>query len=439
MLNHMDLMVTAAESAITVLVLILVATLKARTSLLAFMVGATGALIGVQVLEVHAFTITVVLWVVMGQRTFDPRSVKFVVAIMVAAAIMATTAIVGDLVVSPTLALQLLALAGSASLILAFSAASDRRQMIMGLLAFATLSSFVGVLQVLKIAPVEIWHASVSAIGRPIGLYSEPDWLGLFAGLGLIIAWRSPIRPALRTIAITLNGASLVLAFARAGWVAVVASVAIVIFATMFIKRQRGNTGGRRGAVGLLALGALGVFLFAPQLVSDLTNRLANTLSPGAAGPDISGQARVNQIASLTELANSAPFYGHGLSASGRVLVFGGIDTGSGGGNAVSSNWLLGLWVDGAFLSLPLIAVFLVAAARTGQKLAGQLLVVALINSLFSNVFFSPITWMLIALCLADLIHREGQVSSSQSSERGRGRGNRDALTHSTHEALSIP
>jgi hypothetical protein len=409
MLNPMNLLVIAAACALAFCVAVIVGTVKGKPALLAFAVGVSGALVGIQVLQVHAFTITVVLWIVFAKRRFDARSTRQIAVLVGAAAILAITVLTGDLVGSPTLALQLLALAGSASLIMAFSTESDRQNITLGLLAFATLSSVLGLLQVLKIAPVEIWHASVSAIGRPIGLYSEPDWLGLFAGIGLIIAWRIPLTPKLRTLAISANAAAFILAFARAAWVAVAVSIVLVVVIGMFRgRRQKVPGAGRRAAVGLIALGALGVLLFVPQLVSDLATRLANTLTPGASGPDISGQARVNQINSLIELAQSAPFYGHGLSASGRVRVFGGIDA-THGGNSVSSNWILGMWVDGALLAIPIIAVFVIVAVRMGRTLPGQMLLVVLLNSLFSNAFFFPITWLLIALCMAELMQRRSE------------------------------
>jgi hypothetical protein len=406
MLNPMTPLVLAAVGALAFCIAVIVGNLKNKAAVLAFAVGVSGALVGIQVLQVHVFTITVVLWIVFSNRRFDSRSMRHIVVLLVAAAILAVTALIGDLVGSPTLALQLLGLAGSASLIIAFSTDSDRRNMIRGLLAFATLSSVLGLLQVVKIAPVEIWHASVSAIGRPIGLYSEPDWLGLFAGLGLIIAWRSSLTPKLRTVAISANGAAFILAFARAAWVAVAVSIVLVIIIGIIRGREQKVPGtGRLAAVGLLILGTLGVLMFVPQLVSDLTTRLANTLTPGASGPDISGQARVNQINSLIELAQSAPFYGHGLSASGRVRVFGGIDTAH-GGNSVSSNWILGMWVDGAFLAIPIIAVFVIVAVQLARTLPGQMLLVVLLNSMFSNAFFFPITWLLIALCMSELVQR---------------------------------
>jgi hypothetical protein len=416
MLEIMDLLGYSAVTALVFCAAVVVGSLKRKNAVLAFLIGASAALVGVQILQVHVFTVMVVLWLLFSRARFDLRSMRYVTALIVSSMILAVTALTGDLVVSPTLALQLLALAVSASLLVAFSTEVDRRSMVLGLLAFATLSSMLGLLQVLKIAPVEIWHASVSALGRPIGLYPEPDWLGLFAGLGLIIAWRLPSKPTLRTIAITVNGAAFVLAFARAAWVAVAVSIVVVIVVSMFRqRRQKLQTTGRQGAVGLLALGAVGVLTLAPQLVADLTTRLANTFNPGSSGSDISGQARVNQIASLTELAQSAPFYGHGLSASGRVLVFGGIST-SAGSNAVSSNWLLGMWVDGAFLALPIICLFLIVALRTSHTISGQLLVVVLLNSLFSNAFFFPITWMLVALCLAELMHQINAPSTPRPS-----------------------
>jgi hypothetical protein len=70
MLNPMNLLVIAAACALAFCVAVIVGTVKGKPALLAFAVGVSGALVGIQVLQVHAFTITVVLWIVFAKRRF---------------------------------------------------------------------------------------------------------------------------------------------------------------------------------------------------------------------------------------------------------------------------------------------------------------------------------------------------------------------------------
>lgn len=375
-------------------------TFKHRDRVMAMLIGASAALVGVQVMRVHVFTILVVIWCLMPNGNLNRGSGKRIAALALCSSLLAVTTLVGDMVVSPTLALQLMAFTVSAALIVAKATARDRQDMLYGVLAVASASSFLGVLQVAKIAPIEIWHAHVSSVGRPIGIYPEPDWLGMFAGLGLVMAWRLPIRPLLRTACITANGAAFIFAFARAAWIAVGASVVLVVLLTMLANRK-GSTQKRRGKWPALALlgAAGGVFLaLNDSFTSDFAKRIEGTFSVSTT--DISGQARVRQIDGLLDMAQTAPWYGHGLSANGRVGVWGGVNNGdvTGSTNAVNSNWVLAMWVDGMFLALPLMVLLIALAIFTCRSIAGQMLVVVLLNSLFSNATFQPITWLLVAL-----------------------------------------
>jgi hypothetical protein len=381
------------------------ATFKSKDRAMAMLVGASAGLVGVQVMRVHVFTILVVIWCLFSNGNVNRGSGKRIAGLAGCSTLLAITEIYGDLVVSPTLALQLLAFTLSGCMIIAKASARDREDMLYGLLALATLSSVVGVLQVIKIVPIEIWHAHVSSVGRPIGIYPEPDWLGMFAGLGLIAGWRLPMPAAIRTICISANAAAFIFAFARAAWVGVGASVALVIVAALLTRRrtadQRDKRRGKFPAVALV-LGAAAAFVaINPHFVDDFARRLQNTLSVGST--DISGQARVRQIDGLLEMARTAPWYGHGLSANGRVGIWGSYNSGDAADttNAVNSNWLLAMWVDGKILALPLIALLIVLAVITCRTVAGQLLLVVLLNSLFSNATFQPIMWLLVALALS--------------------------------------
>jgi len=372
---------------------------------MAFAVGATAGLIAVQFFQVHLFTLVVVLWVAVSMRSSE-RWVLWRAALVIAASIpLATTALTGDLVNSPTLALQLIALAVCAALIVVNADREDIKTMLYGLLVVATAASAWAMLQVVDIVPNDAWHLDVSALGRPTGFYPEPDWLGMFAGIGLVLAWRLELRPRWRVILVAVNGFALALAFARAAWVAVVAS-SLIAFALYVInlRRDRGRTviaevrTGRLAATGVLVAAGAIALASVPSLASDLILRLSRTLT--VADNDISAQARVQQNDSLSFLASTAPWNGHGISSSGRVGVSGIIEYGESVNN-VGSNWIVSMWVDGAWLSLPIVCILLLTAVFSARSIAGQLLLLVLLNSLFSNATYQPVTWLLLGICLA--------------------------------------
>lgn len=405
----MGILEIVAVLAVLSLTIVLMVTVKSSDRAMAMLVGASAALVGAQLLRVHVFTILVVIWWLIRNGNVNYGSGKRMAMLAASSALLAVTALFGDMVVSPTLALQLMAFTVSACMIIAKATPQDRRDMLYGVLALVTASSVLGLLQVAKIAPIEIWHAHVSSVGRPIGFYPEPDWLGMFAGLGLILAWRMPLRPSLRTVFIVANGAAFIFAFARAAWIAVGASVVLVIVTTAVARRSKSREQKRQGkwpAFALLA-GAGMVFLaFNQSFADDFIRRLQGTFS--VSSTDISGQARVRQIDGLLDMARTAPWYGHGLSANGRVGIWGGVNNGDAADtiNAVNSNWLLAMWVDGMYLALPLIVLLIVLAIATCRSVAGQLLLVVLLNSLFSNATFQPITWLLVALAFSAALSR---------------------------------
>lgn len=387
---------------LAVLALTVIGTHRNGRDISSFLVGVSAGLVAIQVFRVHVFTIMVLVWLLQRGGVFNSKGFNRALLLAIPVGMLALTAVMGDLVNSDTLVFQLMGLAATAALVMTYSTQEDRQKMIGGLLAMVTISSIVGLLQVLKIVPIETWHASISSVGRPIGLYPEPDWLGMFAGVGLVIAWRLPMGKGLRIAAVSANAAALILAFARAAWIAVAVAIAVTAILGFIVKRRQAKGDqkrGRFGAVTLMVLAAGAVALFTPQLVDDLFVRLSGTLQVQAG--DISGEARLRQFNSLMRLAESAPFYGHGLSASGRVGVWGQITTGVAADNNVASNWMLAMWVDGKYFAVPLILLLCLAAVRYCLTIPGQALVVVLVSSFFSNATFFPVTWALLAICLA--------------------------------------
>ena len=407
-------MIAALVVALVFLAAVLTITLSSRNALISFLIGASAGLVAVQFFQVHLFAYLVLAWAIFSRR--DAKSLlPWQAALPIVCAIpLASTALTGDLVNSPTLALQLLAFAICAALIVITATSADIKQMLIGLMATSSAASAWGILQVVGIVPNDAWHIDVSALGRPTGFYPEPDWLGMFAGIGLVLAWRVQLGPKLRVILVLINSFAFVLAFARAAWVAVAASAALALV-LYIVQRRRGSSEivvrktatGRRSAVLILLVAGTAVLVSVPSLAADLTVRLSRTLT--VADNDISGRARVQQNDSLSYLASTAPWNGHGISTSGRVGVSGIIDYGDSPNN-LGSNWLTSMWVDGAALSLPLIGFLVITAILAARSIQGQLLVLVLLNSLFSNATFQPVTWLLVGLCLASLrIHGESK------------------------------
>jgi hypothetical protein len=381
------------------LLVVFLATYKHGRVMLTFAVGAAGGLVDAQFFRVHLFTIVVVAWVFTTRKPVESRF-GTAALVMFCAGLLGLSVFTGDLVNSPSLALQLLALAGCAALILTRSDAKDRRVMLFGLLAVCTLGSLVGLLQFVHVIPIELWHPDVSALGRPIGIYPEPDWLGLFSAIGIILAWRTEMRPLWRNLLLASNGLACILAFARAAWLALAVSMVVVWLLRLFQGRKTSRKArGRASAIVVLGAIALVPLAVSPTLRTDLQTRIVRTLD--ANNRDVSATARLEQINGLIYLGQTAGPLGHGLSASGRVGVSGRLILGSDSPNNVGSNWLLSMWLDGKLLAIPLIALFLLTAARRGSSLPGQLFVLVLCNSLFSNGTFIPIAWLLLGLTLA--------------------------------------
>lgn len=406
--NLLELMALGAGVFLALMILF-AAPLRARQVVLAYAVGASAALVAVQVMRIHVFTLLVVVWLLLAARRSDRKGAAPALILAACAGLLAITALMGDLVNSPTLALQLVGLALSAAIIILGTEKIDRDRMLVGLLAVISLASLVGLLQVVGIIPMDLWHLDVSSLGRPTGIYPEPDWLGMFAGVGVVLAWLIPMPWGLRSALLVLNMAALVLAFARAAWVAVLAAAALGVILYLVRGRRGPRERVRTGrTIALVIVAVVGVIAFSVNtaLRNDVLVRVGTMLGTNPDPEDISGQARVRQTNLLLQLAGDVPPWGHGLSASGRVSVWGELVTGESANN-VASNWLLAMWVDGAFLALPLIAFFIVACLRGMRSIAGLALIVTLVSSLFSNATYFPITWLLLAVTVAGFNARE--------------------------------
>lgn len=406
---------------------------RARRSTLPFLIGTAGGLFSVQLVNVHLFTPLVVAWFLARAGRGEARLSWGAVALPLVCAPVALTVFTGDLVVNPLLSVQLMALAGSGALLVAGRGQDVQRPVLLGLMAATTAAAIFGLLQVAHVVPTDLWHVEVSALGRPTGFYPEPDWLGMYAGVGAMIAWRVQLPPKVRTALVLLNLSALVLAFARAAWLgfALAAAVGLLVF-LLQPRRDQGAFGtgktGRLRAVLLTAAALATAITVIPDLRADLLNRLGSTLV--AHSTDVSAQARVQQNRTLGALADSAPWFGHGLSASGRVGVSG-IFYSQESLNSVASNWVLGLWVDAAWLSVPLIMLVLVVTVRTSARVEGSVIIVVATSSFFSNATFQPVFWLALALaicCTRDARPRRDRRATSHEASAESGQLEQSAL-----------
>jgi hypothetical protein len=293
----------------------------------------------------------------------------------------------------------------------------DIQHILRGLLLTTTIACLAALLQYLGALPYEIFMGT----DRPIGLYSEPDWLGMFSAVGLIIAFHVTTG-RLRVPLFFLHLLVLVIAAARAAWLAVVIlAVASYVIATLSRKgkqMQRSRGGARLAALGAVFL--VVVLAAHPTLRDSMQARIEGAVS---GQKDVSATARQQQNAALLELAEMAPWNGLGLSASGRVGVSGRIEYIGKADNNVASNWALGWWVDGGFLAVPLILLFMGAALHRLGKISGQILTTVLICSFLSNAILIPIAWIGLALCLLEIVNRQrrrlgdGRIEASVDSQ----------------------
>jgi hypothetical protein len=253
----------------------------------------------------------------------------------------------------------------------------------------------------------------------------------MFSAVGLIIAFHITTG-SLRVILFFLHLLVLVLAAARASWVAVVV-VAIASYVIAKAAQKVKQNQRSRGGVRLAVLGAVFmavVLISSPTLQDSIQARIEGAVSGEM---DVSARARQQQNSALLELAEAAPWNGLGLSASGRVGVSGRIEYIGEADNNVASNWVLGWWVDGGFLAVPLILLFIGAALRRLRTVSGQVLTTVLICSFFSNAILIPIAWMGLALCLLEGLNtgpHDWAISESKypSSPKMRSRGENNSL-----------
>lgn len=386
---------------------VLVAYRRRRDVLLA-LAGFTAAFDTLQVGHVHLATVAAVLVAAASVAhgvAWGRRGGVLAVATLAAAALLASSVVFGRLVNSSAIAVQLLLLAASAGLILVSLRPADADKVLLGLLAGVVLQCVIASLQLAQVIDPH-YFIDASGISRVHAFYREPDFLGAFSAIGLILAVRLDMRLLFRVVAAAVCGATLLFSFARGAIIALVLSgLALAVGKRLGRGRIRRVN---RLAMVMTAIAVIYVGFVDATVRETFTSRAVGAISSDQR--DVAVEARIGQLVTLREMAASAPWHGYGLSAGGRVTGFGAVEYGEASNN-VATNWILDLWVGGKYLSLPLILILVGLALLSARTVPGQILVLTLINSLVSNVIFLPVTWLAFALAGSAVISQRMSLS----------------------------
>ncbi|WP_366556879.1 O-antigen ligase family protein [Curtobacterium sp. UCD-KPL2560] len=325
-----------------------------------------------------------------------------------------------NLAVNPLLGAQLAILGVSA---FALATTADKKSVLWayrGLLTGASLSSAVAILQQFRLIQTELWTDS-SGLSRPTGLVEEPDWAGFFAACALLLLVRGVVRRGrVWWLLFAINSACVIFCLARASWLALAVSFALVLFAVATKRRTAYPI-----IVGRRLVGAASIALFLVIVVDRpfreiALNRVLSIFSDEHR--DLNAVYRQQQLDGLWNLVQTAPWHGWGLTASARVSSTGVL--GVQGGNSVPTNWVLGLASDAGILAFPFFVMVLVLAVLRAGSVSAQVLAMVAVNSLFSNLLFSPIWWLALALAASEdgalVSAAPGKGSSAAHRLRGR-------------------
>jgi hypothetical protein len=382
------------------------------TEALEYAIGGAGALAFVQVGHVHLFTALCGVYFVFGARKVRARGAQATLLVL-AVGILALSVPLSSGVPNPTLVLQLLALAASAAVIAMKANADSRLRMLRGFVVVSAVGALVALGQKIGMVPYTPVVDS-SGVSRPPSFDREPDWLGMFCAASLIILVRVEMRFSRVLSALLCIG--LLLAMARAAILGLIVVGALMLVVDRIWPSDRNDVRRPRRRRRILigtAAAALLVLAVSGATRNAFISRINGAIYPNQNNPSVI--ARQEQQRGLEALQARAPWHGLGLSAEGLVGVNGALVSAD-RSSAVASNWILGWWVDGKYLAMPLILFLVGLALRDIRGPGGALLGVVLINSLFSNAMFFPITWLAIGIVISEL--RPAYVLRTRSSAR---------------------
>lgn len=409
---------------------------KDRRSITVFLVGFLAAFDQLQTVSLHLFSVACLLTIVIDRRPAlrSDRRLWFAITLVVAAAALASSVLFGSLVTHPVIGLQLLVLAFSAALIIYSFTHADIRVASIGLVCGITFTAIIALLQTVHALPPNYFIDS-SGIPRVHSLYREPDFMATYLAVGLVVSIRL-IKSRFLQISLTaLFGMLLFLSYARGAWIGLLVSALVCYVARRIPGLVSPSVISRRNRV--LVAGAITGFSFVVAIdrsardtaITRLVNLSGSTYDP-------SFEARTSQLAALHQLASEAPWHGFGLSAAGRVTGLGLIDYGNSTTNHVATNWFYDWWIGGKILAIPLIAFFTLITVFAIRSIAGQCLLLILLNSLVSNSVMLPVTWLMLGLAVAGHPYVRRAHHRVISSHRAR-RSTPSSAQVADHEVIS--
>ncbi len=270
----------------------------------------------------------------------------------------------------------------------------------LGFILVTFLNAGFAWLQVIGIFPTGL-HTDILYLGRPTGFFSEPNFLAIHLLIGIILLF-SLAKTIERNLVIFICMVALIFATTRSTWIALIVILPFLFYIKFREQRHLRSSVSRYSLLSaffllLILFASASVFLQGDNFFATRVDTIFQNQSS-----DASKISRYKQWDGLLRLSEAAPWYGGGLTSSGRISLKGEYVTGVNPYfiNNVGSNWILSLWAEGKLLSIPLIAFFLFLIASLITNYFGLALMAVLICSLTSNTFWYSSTFALLAICL---------------------------------------
>ena len=248
-------------------------------------------------------------------------------------------------------------------------------------------------------SPLARWDLSLAALqgqlgslGRSTGLYTNPNELGLWAGVAVVLAW-TLLPPRQRSIGIALSAITLLLSESRGPAAGLLA--ALVAGAALSVARGRlASSSGFKIFLAFVLAGVVatlaGVFVAAPGVLFDRFGALYQVLVSGPQA-DVNLASRLNLWSGVLTLNSAYPF---GTWGSPELLL----------GTAVDSEWFRA-FAQGTVVYLAALALVLVASLAVRNTRYGDTLrligVVVAVAGLTQTPFGSPVIavfWVFLGL-----------------------------------------
>lgn len=261
---------------------------------------------------------------------------------------------------------------------------------LIGIILVGVINSIFAFLQILRLSDDAVlgnlYH------DRPSGLYLEPDFLGFFSAISLV-ALHYVRKKSLTLLTLFPLLFSLITSLARAAW------ISLCVFLIFYVFFKEGIS---KSIIRLLSLIFVSftffvlIIDFLPKSQVGVVQERLQSISVQKS-TDSARLARIRQWEGLNQLAANSPWYGAGLTASGRVLMQGAIANQKTTNN-VGSNWILSLWAEAKYLAIPYFLYIFRAVLITRKSPLQPILLVIFINSCFTNMLWYTITPVMLGM-----------------------------------------